>query len=338
MERPDAVDITSEELLWVDCSVVVPNPLHPRGWDEVDESLETLAESMRLFGQRVAAVVTPLHRVKEAHLLEQGKQYRLINGHRQWFVAKSTPKHRLLIEIHKAALGQSISPVGSLVDWLERDAGKKPPTVHEIVICLSRIRGGWKQEYGEEFTESDRLLALLTGHPKSTINRFRRILDGHPDVSQAFALRLIPQGMALKVIEIDDPQEQADTVHRILAENQARSASGKRPLTVDGADEQFIRRSRRKPHLVQSPAPPEVVELAIQVAPERDPIAEIVQQVWRLIDLLMQTQAEGVTLPAKLYAYLSLFTEDEFLRYLYDCDASKDDRDIQAYLEELGMR
>lgn len=283
------------EIEWIDCNEVVPNPIHPReDWDEIDESLQVLAESMRIVGQRFACWVTPIDPVKEAHLAAEGIRYRIIDGHRRFAVAKRT-SHRLMVQVHAAALGGSISPVGSLPDLLDIDAGRKLLTTFEVLVAVCRIRDGWPQEFGEEFPESDRLLARLTGCSKSTPNRLRRILDGSSENCRDFAQKQISEGMALKILEIDDPQEQDDAVRRILAENQARSANGKRPVTVVKA-EGVIKPSKRKPHLLQAPALKPGVELSVSMRHERDQVTEIVQWFRQGFDLFSEARSAGVSM------------------------------------------
>lgn len=232
---------------------VTPNPLHPRDdWHVVDEDLRHLAQSMDQIGQKSACLVTLVDRERFPDLAAQDLRYMLIDGHRRYAAARLGGLQLQVVLRTRPGL-KPVGPVDALLHWLGVHSGQKQPTRFQILICLTRIRIGWEEENGETFPGSVRIVARLTGSSPSTVSRLSRILDGPVEVCRAFADGLIPEKMALVILDkIDDPEAQVAMVRRIIAENKLWGATDAGPLTVEDV-EQMIKPPQQQVQLVASP-------------------------------------------------------------------------------------
>lgn len=311
---------------------IAPNPRHARlDWEVHDKDLEDLARSMEWNGQLVYCRATPVDPARDPDLADAGRTVMLIDGHRRLVVAHLLDMPTLKVEVdsfENGETGRSISPATADLHWLTIQMGQKRPSPYHILVCLARIRVSWEEESDEPFPESVRVLGRMTGVSRSTVSRYRWILDGPIGLCKAFANGHIPGDAAELIIrEASDP-DHLEALGRYIASWNALDAG---QLTLEEIQE-HISPKQQEVHLVRSPLIASS-RLVVPARPERNLVAEIVQQLRRLVDLRDEARSGGVSLPLQLGACLDLIAEDQIRQYLDECDTSSPAQETQAGLD-----
>ncbi len=203
----DLLEAPEGEFIYLDVSMIKPNPFQPR---REFKNIDELAESIKKNGVLQPVLVRKVD-----------GEYYLVAGERRWRAALKAGLERIPA-IVKEVSDEQAAALALIENTLREDLSPL-----EIAEDLEKLRA--------KFNLSHEELARICGMDRSSVTNFLRLLRLPERIKDALHRGEISMGQARALLSVDDPEKQMELFERIKRRN----------LTVREVED-LVRREKKK--------------------------------------------------------------------------------------------
>ncbi len=218
----DLLEAPEGEFIYLDVSLIKPNPFQPR---REFKNIEELAESIKKNGVLQPVLVRKVD-----------GDYYLVAGERRWRAALKAGLDRIPA-IVKEVSDEQAAALALIENTLREDLSPL-----EIAEDLEKLR--------KKFNLSHEELARICGMDRSSVTNFLRLLRLPEKIKEALHKGEINMGQARALLSVEDPQRQMELFERIKRRN----------MTVREVED-LVRRERKRKERIFSQIEEEISRL-----------------------------------------------------------------------------